>query len=295
MKKKILVTGGSGFLGSNFIKNLNLKKYDVISLSRNRRYNKNFINGVKYIYCDISKIKELRKKIEKKYDFIINFSGNINHKNKSETFNAHYQGLKNLIKLIDKKHLRLFIQIGSSLEYGRLKSPQKENSVCRPISHYGKAKYLSSKYIKRELNKFLILRLYQIYGPHQKNDRLIPFVINSCLKNREFPCTEGSQMRDFLFVDDLTDLLLSILKRRKIKSGVYNVGSGKPISVKKLINLVVETLKKGRPNFGKINMRKDENIGLFPSIEKTKKNFKWIAKINISEGLKKTISYYEKK
>lgn len=295
MKKKILITGGSGFLGSNLINSLSLKEYEVISLSHKKRSNKNYIKGVKYIFCDVSNFKQLKKKIGKKYNFIINFSGNINHKNKSETFRVHYKGLKNLIKLIDKKYLELFVQIGSSLEYGKLKSPQKENFVCKPISHYGKAKYLSSEYILKKLNKFLILRLYQVYGPRQKNDRLIPYVINSCLKNKKFPCTEGSQIRDFLFVDDFTDLFSKILKKRKINSGFYNVGSGNPLSVKKLIKLIVKKVKKGKPNFGKIKMRKDETTNLFPEIKKIKKHFNWRPKTNISHGLKKTISYYAKK
>ncbi len=294
MKKTILITGGTGFLGYNLIKSLNLKHYDVTSLSYRRKSNKDYIKGVKYIFCNIGNFKELKKKIKKKYNFVVNFSGNIDHRKKSETFKVHYSGLKNLIKVIDKKHLKLFIQIGSSLEYGKLKSPQKERIICKPISYYGKAKYLSSKYVLKKLNKFLILRLYQVYGPHQKKDRLIPYVIDCCLKNKKFPCTDGSQIRDFLFVDDLVNLLSKILNKRKIRSAVYNVGSGNPLSVKKLINLIVKKVKKGKPNFGKIKMRKDETADLFPKIEKIKKDFNWRPKVNIFKGIYKTINYYDK-
>jgi len=296
MKKNILVTGGTGFLGYNLIKELINKGYKVTSLSSKKKNNKNYFRKVKYIFCDITNFHKLKKKIENDYDYIINFCGNINHKNKSETFHAHFHGLKNLIGSVNKDNLKLFIQIGSSLEYGRSKSPQKENTKCKPISHYGKAKYLASKYIiQNNIKNFLILRLYQVYGPYQKTDRLIPYTITSCLGNKKFDCSEGLQIRDFIYVSDFVDLVLKILNKKKIHSGIYNVGSGKPISVKKVINLIVKKIKKGHANFAKIKMRNDEIMDLYPNLEKIKKIFNWKPRVNIQRGLIKTINHYAKK
>jgi len=296
MKERILVTGGSGFLGTNLIKSLVKKGYRVTSLSHKNK--SNFFNKkkVEQINCDISNLKKLRKKIKNNYDYIFNFCGNINHKDKTETLNAHYLGLKNLLKTINKKKIKLFVQIGSSLEYGRLKSPQKETKKCKPISYYGKAKYLASKVIiKSRLKKYLILRLYQVYGPHQKKDRLIPFIINECLKNKKFKCTDGNQTRDFLYVGDFIKLVLLILKKKNIPSGVYNIGSDIPVRVKDLIQIILDNIKKGKPHFGKIKMRKDEVMELYPDTAKTKKIFKWKPKTDLEEGLQKTIKFYEKK
>ena len=83
------------------------------------------------------------------------------------------------------------------------------------------------------MSNFIILRPYQVYGPYQKYDRLIPMVIKSCLKNKKFPCTEGNQERDFLYVDDFTDLIIKILRKKNFKNRIFNVGYGKPIKVKK--------------------------------------------------------------
>lgn len=188
----------------------------------------------------------------------------------------------------------MFIQIGSSLEYGKIKSPHKENFKCKPISYYGKAKYLATQYLKKNTNKYIILRPYQIYGPNQKKDRLIPITIDSCLKNKSFGCTDGSQFRDFLFVDDFSDLILKILKSKKIFSGIYNIGSGKPYQIKNLINLIQKKIKKGKPIFGKLKMRKEEMVFTYPNIKKIKKFYKWKPKININNGLNKTIKFYEK-
>ena len=179
------------------------------------------------------------------------------------------------------------------MEYGSSNSPQKEKIKCSPISHYCKAKYCVSQFIQKKLrNKSIILRLYQVFGPNQKNDRLIPYVIQSCKKNKKFNCTDGNQLRDFLYVDDFSDLIIKILNRKKIYKGVYNVGYGKPLKVKSIINQIAKKIKKGKPIFGSIKMRKDEIRGLYPNIQKVKKKFNWFPKTSIEQGIIKTIKSY---
>ena len=97
-----------------------------------------------------------------------------------------------------------------------------------------------------------------------------------------------------LFVEDLNDLILKILKKDKIKSGIYNVGSSVPIKVKDVINQIINIIRKGKPLFGKLSMRKDESKSLYPKITKIKKTFSWKPNTNISKGLKNTIKFYEK-
>jgi len=238
----------------------------------------------------------LKKKIkEKKFHYVINLSGNINHQKNSETLKVHFVGLKNLLKTISEKNIRLFIKIGRSLEYGKKSSPQKESFFCKPISYYGKAKYKASSFLSKKLDNYLILRPYQIYGPYQKDDRLIPMVIKSCLKNRKFPCSLGKQERDFLYVDDFTNLIIKILKKNKVRKKIYNVGSGNATKVKKIIDLILKFTQKGKPLFGNIKMRKDELKQLYPNISSITKEFNWKPKIKLELGLKKTISFYEKK
>jgi nucleoside-diphosphate-sugar epimerase len=297
MKKKILVVGGSGFLGFNLLKRLSkLSEFEVYSLIRSQITFNNTIKKVKYIHSDIIKLNNLKKKVKKKeFHYVINLSGNIDHKKNSETFKVHFNGVKNLLKTLNIKKLRLFIQIGSCLEYGKQPSPQKESHFCNPISYYGKAKYKASSFLSKKLENYLILRPYQIYGPYQKNNRLIPWVINSCLKNKKFPCTNGSQKRDFLYIDDFTNLIIKILKKNNFKNKIYNVGSGRPIKVKKIIDLILKLTQKGKPLFGSIKMRKDELGKLYPNISSVTKDFNWKPKIKLELGLKKTISFYAKK
>ncbi len=211
---------------------------------------------------------------------------------------SHFDGAKNLINFFKKKKIKSFIQIGSCLEYGDIKSPQRESNLCKPKGNYGLAKLKASKYIKKIGKKFnfpyVILRLYQIYGPNQNYDRLVPFVIKSCLKNDEFACSEGSQLRDFMYVDDLTRLIKTILKK-KIRQKTFNVGYGKPLPVKSVINTILNEIKYGKPEFNSIKMRKDEVKNLYPDISRVKMAFKWKPKIDFKKGIRKTIFFYKNK
>lgn len=298
MKKNILILGGSGFIGQNLIKKLtSYKSFTVTSVSKKNSYK--FNEKVKFIKCDLTNISQFKKLTKQNYYCVINLSGNIDHKDKLKTHKIHNIAAKSIFKFFSKRKIKLFIHIGSSLEYGNVKSPHIEKTACKPKSFYGKSKLTASKFIEKVAKKkkisFLILRLYQIYGPMQKYDRLIPFVIKKSLLNKDFKCSSGTQLRDFLFIDDLVNLFIKILNNKKIKSGIYNVGYGKPFKVKKVIKNITNIIKKGNPLLGSIKMRNDESQISYPNINKIKKNFKWFPKTNILLGLKKTIRYYEKK
>ncbi len=295
MKKKILIIGGSGFLGHNLLKKLSrIGKFDLYSLSKFKIDASKRIRNITYIFCDISKILILQKKIKKNYDVIINLSGNIDHKKNNENLKVHYIGLNNLLKVLNLKKIELFLQIGSSLEYGKKLSPQKENTICNPISYYGKAKYKASSLLKKNISNYVIIRPYQVYGPYQKDNRLIPMVIKSCIENKAFPCSSGNQERDFLYVDDFISLIIKIIYKKKFKNKIFNIGYGKPVKVKKVINLIFNIIKKGRPLFGSIRMRKDEINKLYPDISRVKKEFNWKPKTSLKRGLIKTINFYAK-
>ena len=299
LKKKILIVGGTGFLGYYFAIKCLKNNLKVTSLSRKKPKKKRFLEKVKYIHTDISKKKILTNIIKEEYNFVVNFGGDVDHHGTS-TFKSHFCGLKNLAEIFKKKKLDKFIQVGSSVEYGKLKSPHIEGKYKVKISSlksiYAKAKLSSTNYLVNLYNKekfpVTIFRPYLIYGPGQDFNRLIPYVIKNCLQNKSFPCSNGYQLRDFIFIDDAINLIFKSLINKKSNGKIFNLCSGKPIKVKKLINDIRKKIKKGKPQFGLIKFRKDEIMNFYGDIKKVRKVFNWKPKNNIEKGISKTIKFY---
>ncbi len=299
MNKKILIIGGTGFIGYHFAKKCIKESLDVTSISRSKPTKERYLKKVKYVFVDITNKKKLYLKLGDSYDYIINFGGDVNHHGK-KTFRSHHVGCKNLTEYFQKKKIEKFIQIGSSVEYGKLKSPHKENKLELKIKNmksiYAKAKLKTSKYLlalnKKKKFPVTLFRIYLAYGPGQESNRIIPFVIKNCLQNRDFPCSDGNQFRDFIYITDVVDVLFKCLKQKHSNGKIFNICTGRPYNIKKLINLIKFKTKGGMPKFGSIKMRKDEIIKFFGSPNRAKKFFKWKPKIKLEEGLEKTIKYY---
>ena len=295
----ILIVGGTGFIGYHLAKKCLEKGWQVTSISSRQPKKIRYLSKVKYIICDITKKKSLKRKIQKPFKYVVNLGGYVDHSNKKKTFESHYIGCKNLVEIFLKKKPETFVQIGSSVEYGNLQSPQKENIRCIPESIksiYGKAKLLSSIYLTNLYRKTkfpsTVLRLYLAYGPRQDVNRFLPIIIKACIKNKKFPCSKGIQLRDFVYVNDVVDAILKSLKNKKARGQIINIGSGEPKKIRNIIQNVKKIIKGGYPQFGKVKLRKDEILKLYPNINKAKKKINWKPKISFEKGLKSTIQYY---
>ncbi len=295
-----MITGGTGFIGYHLAKKCLELNWSVTSLSTKRPKKYRKLKKVKYLICDISNKKKLKKKINTNYDYVVNLAGYVDHSNKLKTMKSHYNGCKNISSIFLKSKIKKFVQIGSSIEYGKISSPQKENNYNKQktYSTYGTSKLLSTKFLMKLKKKFnfpvSILRLYLVYGPNQDENRVVPITIKNAIKNNNFGCSSGLQYRDFLYIDDLIAAIFEALKNKNSNGEIFNIGSGKPIKVKNLILKICKLIGHGKPEFGIIKLRKDEIKKLYPSIKKAKKILGWKPLININLGLKKTIKYYKK-
>ena len=297
-QKKILIVGGTGFIGYYLAKRCLAKNWKVISFSKNLPRKIRCLKKVKYFTGDLSIKKDLNI-LPKSFDYVVNLGGYVEHKNKVKVYNSHYKGCKNLSNFLINKNLRSFIQIGSSGEYGRVNSPQAESVAGNPKSNYSRAKFLATNHLirlyKRKKFPVTILRLYQAYGPNQDTNRFIPIVIDACINDKNFECSDGKQLRDFIHIDDVVEAIMKSLKNLKTKGEIMNIGTGKPQKIKKVINYLVKRLKGGKPKFGKIKSREDEMLKIYPDISKAKKILKWSPKINFKTGLENTVRHYENK
>ena len=138
-----------------------------------------------------------------------------------------------------------------------------------------------------------ILRLFLVYGPGQKNNRLIPFVIQNCLKNNKFNVTSGIQKRDFCYIDDVVDAIFKCLVSKKTNGKIYDLGSSEAVTIKSVINKIKVMIGKGTPKFGKMKKKRNESNHLVANISNLRKDINWTPKTNLKHGISKTIKYYE--
>ena len=154
MIKKLLIVGGTGFIGRKLAQYSLRFNFNTYILSKNKVKGKDKLSDIKYIKCDCTNVKQLTQKISKiKFDYVINSSGYINHNPYSskigkKTFEEHFEVVKNLVSILNRGNLKKFLQIGSSDEYGNSPSPQSENYRENPISPYSFGKVASTHFLQ---------------------------------------------------------------------------------------------------------------------------------------------------
>ena len=299
MKRKILITGGTGFIGYHLAKKCVRMGWEVTSFSKKKPKPIRTLKEVNYLFGDLTKKKDL-KVLKKKFDYIVNAAGVVDHSSNPKVYKAHYLGCKNLANFFLKKKIKLFLQVGSCVEYGPQKSPQKEDykpKINDLKSMYSKGKLAASKYLMELYDKHrfpvIIFRLYLNYGPNQDFNRFLPVIIDGCIRGKKFPCSSGIQYRSFTFVDDLVRAMVIALKKTHLRGNVFNIGNNKPVKIKRIVQYIKKYVKKGTPLYGKIKFRRDEIKHLYPNISKAKLLLNWQPKVSFSKGLSRTINYYK--
>lgn len=299
-KDKLLIVGGTGFIGKSLAKSAIAKGYDVVVLSLNPPSEIERLGDVEYIQADITNIDSLSKKSIVDIEYVVNLSGYINHSkfldNGDKTIDVHFGGVKNLLQVLNWNKLKRFVQIGSSDEYGSASAPQHESLREHPISSYAVGKAASTQLLqmlaRTENFPAVILRLFLVYGPGQDGSRFLPQIVKGCLADKEFGVSSGGQLRDFCYIDDVSDGILRALNSDNVNGEVINLASGEPVSIRTMIANVQACIGKGSPMFGQVAYRVGENMELYADTSKARILLNWSPKTTIQNGIKKTVDYY---
>jgi len=302
MRKKILILGGTGFIGNHLSKKALEKNFQVTILSKNQAKYFPKRGDINYITADISDKDNLKKELlDSNFDYVVNLSGYVDHspfsKGGRKVIDTHFYGLQNVIQSINWSGLKRFVQIGSSDEYGNNPAPQNEDMMPSPISPYSLAKTASSQLLQllsiTEKFPAVVLRLFLVYGPDQNKERFLPQIIQGCFSKKSFPSSSGDQLRDFCYVDDIVDGIFSAFESDQSNGEIINIASGKPVKIKEVINKVIGIVGHGEPDYGKIPYRDFENMNLHADISKALKILNWEPKVSLDDGLKLTIDSYK--
>ena len=316
--KKIIVTGGLGFIGSNLIDLLIKKNFSVINIDK-ISYSSNFYNlkeynnsnKYKFIKCNIGERKF--KKILFKYKPICVFNlAAETHVDRSIDNPEHFvqSNIVGVYKLLEyfKEYSQKFssklIHISTDEVYGDiLKGRTSEKYPYNPSSPYAASKaasdHLVQSYVRTYKIPAIITNCSNNYGPKQHPEKLIPKLIYNILNNKPLPIYgKGLNSREWIFVKDHCEALIKIFKKGKI-GNFYNIGSNKNLTNLKVCEHLISVAKKNSilGTKVKINFIKDRpghDIRYALNSNKIKKELNWKPRINFKEGIKLTFDWYNK-
>jgi len=319
MKKKIIVTGGLGFIGSNLIEMLIKKQFYVINID-NVSYSSNFYNvkmytnkNYKFIKCDINNKNKLINIFNKyKPVGIFNLAAETHVDrsidNPKVFIDSNIYGVFNLLEAFRfylKKNIKTkLIHISTDEVFGDiLKGRSDENFQYKPSSPYAASKASSDHLVYSYYRTFnlpvIITNCSNNFGPKQHPEKLIPKIIYNIINNRPLPIYgKGLNSREWIYVNDHCEALIKIFNQGKIGQ-FYNIGSNKNFSnieITKMLLKISQNYIKLKKNV-KIKFVKDRpghDLRYALNSNKIIKNLKWKPKIKINDGLDKTFLWYFK-
>ena len=316
--KKVVVTGGLGFIGSNLIRKLVSSNYYVINIDK-ISYASNFYNlkdisnkkNYKFIKSNIAnkkKISSVLKYYKPKCIFNLAAETHVDRsiEGPKNFIDTNIFGTFNLLEcfkeFFKKNKDTKLIHISTDEVFGDILSGRSsENDAYLPSSPYAASKassdHLVYSYIRTYKLPAIITNCSNNYGPRQHPEKLIPKLIFNALTNKSLPIYgKGKNSREWIYVDDHCDALLKIFKSGKIGE-FYNIGSNQNLNnlqvVKKLLSEIKKKISLGKNV--KINFVKDRpghDLRYALDSKKIKKDLKWKPKTKFKEGISKTCDWY---
>jgi len=304
--KSVLITGGAGFIGANFVYKFLGLGYKVFVFEREEadlwRIEKAKA-GINLYSPDLTDRDETEKVISQiNPEIVIHFAAygafQRTQQDIGASIDVNLKGTINLIDACNKIGVQCFISTGSSSEYGTKNSPIKETDVLEADNIYGITKGAAAMYCQMMARKFdfpvAIMRPFAVYGYFEEKERLIPTIINSCLACEELELTCSDSVRDFIFIEDLMDAYLSAIENiGNIKGQIFNIGTGKQSTIGQVAVLVKEITRSGiEPRYGQVKPAQTEPKTWVADVSKAKKMLDWRAKHSLEEGLEKDVKWF---
>ena len=311
MTKKVIITGGLGFIGSHIVRLLLRKNYKVLNLDKISYSSQRNFNPLKNYNFKKQNIASKTVKdtiIDYKPDFIINCAAETHVDrsitNSDEFIKSNILGTHNILESCLKLNKCKLIHISTDEVFGSLRYKDKKFSLDSPYDP--KSPYSASKASADHLVRsyghtyglnFSITNCSNNYGPYQYPEKLIPLVINACINKKTIPIYgNGKNIRDWIYVEDHARAIISIMKQ--FTSGkTYLIGGNCEKNNLEVVKIICETFKK-KYNFDYYKLirfvkdRKGHDFRYAINNYKTINEIKWKPKINFRNGINKTINFY---
>lgn len=312
INSRLLVTGGAGFIGSNFIRcflknhpdsaivNLDKLTYagNLDNLTEVQAHpNYRFIRGD---ICDAELVKSL---LEQPFDAVIHFAAE-SHVDRSiadaeDFIRTNVQGTCTLLKAAWRKGIRRFLHISSDEVYGSMEKAQSadERAALKPNSPYAASKAASDLLVRSfwKTYRFPVIttRSSNNYGPFQFPEKLIPLVITNALEGKKLPIYgDGLNERDWVFVEDHCAALDSVLQRGEAGE-TYNIGFGRPVTNLEIVRRLLQILGRSEDLIEYVPDRPGHDRRYALNTDKIHRELGWRPAVKQEQGLARTVEWYQ--
>jgi len=300
---RIFLTGATGFVGSFVLRKLlSTGEHEISVLIRNPKKAwriKDLLDKVEVVKGQLDKFSMIKSDLK---DF---FPEAIVHlawegvsgaeRNDSSQWSNIIHTMK-LVELANELNVKTFIGIGSQAEYGPCQNKIDESTATKPTTIYGASKLASQLLSERLCSQFEIryawLRLFSSFGPADNSEWLIPYLIRSLIAKERPKLTEGEQLWDYIFVEDVASAIATVLELKNA-TGVFNLGSGDVYKLRNIIEKIRDLIDSNLPlGFGEVDYRSDQVMHLQADISKLNKATGWLPKSDFNSAIKKTVDWY---
>jgi len=309
---RLLVTGGAGFIGSNFVSRIVYGTYPGVSqltVLDKLTYAGTLKNlemlpkeSFEFIKGDIAN-PDLISDLTKRHDAIVNFAAE-SHVDRSITgardfIETNVLGVQNLLAASLQNQVSVFVQVSTDEVYGSISEGSwSEEYPLLPNSPYSASK-ASADLICRSYNRTFgmdirVTRCSNNYGPHQFPEKVIPLFVTNLIDNRKVPLYgNGQNVRDWLHVDDHCDGIYSVLSEGK-SGNIYNIGGGRELTNRELTEIILRKFDRDESSIEYVTDRLGHDLRYSVSHEKISRELGYKPKINFEDGIEETIEWYKR-
>ncbi len=320
MKKKVLVTGANGFVGSNLVRALLENGYEVTCVVRRTSNLISLENlPVSFKYADYNSLSSLQEAC-KDQEIIFHIAAKVREINKKRYFEANVELTKNLLESIKSSNVKKFVILSTQAATGPAKglSPKTETCTCNPVSYYGKSKLEAERVVREKCPvPWVIIRPPSVYGPRDRD-----FLLYFKLVNIHLAPMAGSKKKYFslVYVEDLVRMIIMAAENERGNNEIFFAGDGNVYMLEEFIDAVKETMHKKAMNLhipiflsyliatfnegmkyitkkqAIINMQKVKEMRQcywLCSTEKAKKILNYKPQYSLQKGVNKTYQWYK--
>jgi len=310
IKTPILITGGSGFIGSQLINKLIKSNIEVhVLLRKSSKIKKIFSKKIHYVkikkinFNNFNEIEKYIGKLQPKTIFHLASSGISERKvYKTKLNEINYLFLKKFYNICLKYKFAIFINTGSVSEYGNsdLNIKFKENKIFTNHSFYGISKlngtrYISYKSSKRKVSTITI-RPFYVYGPYENKNRLISAIVTKMVNNKKISLPKNDKVyRDFIHIKDVINFYIKVASsNKKFYGDIFNLGTGKKTTIFHIFKIIKKIVGYDLEPIHNYSLKEEYDYSSVACMIKTKKVFKYKTNVSINAGIIETVRWHLK-